>query len=130
LRGRCDIAAAEADPTARASLLRDAEFSARRVERERMGYTLPSALLLRAGVAATTGDRERAIALLRDACPLFDGGDMALCAAASRRCLGKVAGGDEGRALITGAEDWMRAQSIKNPARMTAMLAPGFAKFE
>jgi hypothetical protein len=34
--------------------------------------------------------------------------------------------GDEGRALITRAEEWMVSQSIKSPARWSHMVAPGF----
>ena len=39
-----------------------------------------------------------------------------------------VRGGDEGRVLIEQADAWMRAQSIRNPARMAACLVPGFAR--
>ena len=31
-----------------------------------------------------------------------------------------------GRGLVAAADQWMHAQDIANPARMTAMLAPGF----
>jgi hypothetical protein len=68
--------------------------------------------------------------LLREAASGFDAADMALYAAAARRTLGKLVAGDEGRALVENAEEWMRSESIKNPARMAAMLTPGFAKVE
>jgi hypothetical protein len=49
-----------------------------------------------------------------------------LFAAASRRQLGRLLGGDEGRALIDRADAWMSSQSIRRPDRMAACLAPGF----
>jgi hypothetical protein len=51
---------------------------------------------------------------------------MRLYAAAARRRLGRLIGGDAGKALLVEADTWMASQGIKNPARMTAMLAPGF----
>jgi eukaryotic-like serine/threonine-protein kinase len=41
--------------------------------------------------------------------------------------IGEIQGGDEGRALITRAEEWMVSQSIKSPARWSRMVAPGFS---
>ena len=51
---------------------------------------------------------------------------MGLFAAAARRRLGGLLGGDEGRALIAQADAWMAGQEIRNPARMAACIAPGF----
>jgi hypothetical protein len=36
-------------------------------------------------------------------------------------------GGDEGNALVVAADAWMREQTIVDPRRMTATMAPGFA---
>jgi tetratricopeptide (TPR) repeat protein len=128
-RGRSAIAAAEEGAADRASLLRDAATAARRIERERMAWATPKAKLLRAGIAVREST-ERAVSLLREAVTGFDAADMALYAAASRRSLGVLLGGDEGRELVRAADAWMTSESIKNPARMTAMFAPGFAKLE
>jgi hypothetical protein len=38
---------------------------------------------------------------------------------------GELLGGDEGHALLEQANLWMANQGIKNPLRITAMLAPG-----
>jgi hypothetical protein len=127
-RGRCAIAAAEEGAAHRPRFLRDALDSAGRIERERMDWATPKAKLLRAGIAMARDDRERAAALLRDAASGFDAVDMALYAAAARRTLGKLIAGDEGRALAEQAEAWMQSETVKNPARMTAMLVPGFEK--
>jgi len=93
-----------------------------------MGYATSYAKLLRAGIVSVQGQVDRAAAHLRDAASGFDAADMALYAAATRRTLGKLVAGDEGRALVEQADAWMRSETVKNPARMTAMLAPGFAK--
>jgi hypothetical protein len=52
--------------------------------------------------------------------------DIDLYAAATRRRLGEIIGGERGRQLISEADTWMHKQEIKNPAAMTRMLAPGF----
>ncbi|MHC5544784.1 hypothetical protein ACYOEI_41655, partial [Singulisphaera rosea] len=56
----------------------------------------------------------------------YDLVDMALYAAATRRQLGMILGGDEGRSLISEADAWMTRQGVVNPARMAAMYSPGF----
>jgi tetratricopeptide (TPR) repeat protein len=108
-------------------LLREAAGAARRLERERAANGIGYAKLLRAGIAATRKESpERAISLLREAISTFDGAEMALYTAVARRCLGALLGGEEGRELVRVADAWMTSESIKSPARMTAMLAPGF----
>ena len=94
-----------------------------------MGWATSKAKLLRAGIAMVDGEnREHAVSLLREAIAGFDVADMALYAAASRRCMGALLGGDQGREAVSGADAWMTSETIKNPARMTAMLAPGFGR--
>jgi hypothetical protein len=48
---------------------------------------------------------------------------MALHAMVARRRRGQLTAG--GTALIKNADEWMAAQSIRNPGRMADMLAPG-----
>jgi hypothetical protein len=83
--------------------------------------------LVRAAVAVRRGDARTAAALLPEAAGTLDKLTMRLYAAAARRRLGEVLGGDEGRVLVAEADAWMAGQKIQDPARMTAMLAPGFA---
>jgi hypothetical protein len=108
------------------SLLRAAERDARRLDREKRPDCAALAKLTRAGVAALRGNTDLAAALLTEATAGFDAADMALDAAAARRSQGKLLGGEQGRALVAEADSWMSTQNIRNPARMTTMLAPGF----
>ena len=70
------------------------------------------ALLLRAALAAGASKPERAIALLREASELAEKGDMALCVALARHRLGTLLGGDEGRALIGQADQWLASRHL------------------
>ena len=125
--GRCAVAmaAVSADPR---PLLRVAEKSARRLDRQQLPWTSALAQLIKAGVASVRGDAVRAERLLADAAERFESADMDLFAASARRHLGQLRGGDEGRALVEQADAWMRTQSIVNPSRMASCLAPGFAR--
>ncbi|MCI0390108.1 MAG: protein kinase [Acidobacteria bacterium] len=127
-RAQCAVAMAADDNlkvAARTRLLRSAERDARRIEGERMPWGDALAQLVRAGIAATRGNVEQAVARLSSAEAAFDAAGMALFAAASRRRYGALVGGDEGHALIATADAWMMSQQIKNPRKMTEMLAPG-----
>ena len=116
--------AAAALAVAGGDMLKLAEADARSIQREHMPWSDPLAQLLRAAVAAARGDREAAVNLLRTAESGFDAAEMGLYAAAARRRRGVLIGGDAGRRLIEHADAWMSRQNIRNPARMTAMLAP------
>jgi len=128
LRGRSALAtfaAGRKDTSLLARTRRDAAA----VARIRMPWATPMAKLLRAGVAVAARESdERAVALLRAALAGFEAAEMGLYAAATRRSLGGLTGGDAGTALVREADEWMAARTVKNPARMTAMLAPGFAR--
>ncbi len=71
--------------------------------------------------------RRRAVRLPRPD-SLFEGAirayrelGMSLFAAAAQRSLGSLLGGDEGRALVAAADQWMTSQGIRNPARMASL---------
>ena len=55
--------------------------------------------------------------------------DLLLHAAAARRRLGELLGGEKGAALIAQADEWMAGEGIQNPVRMTEVIAPGFSGF-
>ena len=122
-RARCALAAVvgAADP---GPLLHSAERDARRLEREGMAWSRALSLPIHAGVAAARGDRSRAATLFAEAVTSLEAVDMNLYAAASRRRLGEILGGDEGRAQLERADSWMNQQGIRNPARMADVFAP------
>ncbi|MEM7353477.1 MAG: protein kinase [Acidobacteriota bacterium] len=84
------------------------------------------AALLRAGHAAVRRDANACRDRLRQAVQIAEAADMGLYAAAGRRRLGEILGGEEGYDLVDQADSWMREQRIVDPQRMTTMLAPGF----
>jgi eukaryotic-like serine/threonine-protein kinase len=86
----------------------------------------PLAGLIRAGLAAQKNSRSEAVAHLEQSAAGFDREAMRLHAAVTRRRLGRLLASDRGQAMIREAEDWMTTQGIKNPERMTELLAPGF----
>jgi hypothetical protein len=124
-RARSALALAASASNA-APLLATAARDARQLERERVPWAAAFARLIRAGIAACQRDAAGAAAWLAEAAVALDALDMALYSAAARRRLGRLCGGDEGRALVTGADAWMASQQISNPARMTALFVPGF----
>jgi len=127
VRARSGLASAaqSRQPRERKAFLRSAERDARLIEREAAPWALPLAKIARAGIAATRRQLNEAAQLVGSVEQEFLNRDMALYAAAARRRRGELLGGEEGRALVEAADAWMAGQEIKNPARMTAMLAPG-----
>jgi serine/threonine protein kinase/tetratricopeptide (TPR) repeat protein len=127
VRGKSAVAAAvhSIHPEA---LLRLAESDAHVLEREAGEYPQACALLVRAGVAHARGDDERALEALAAAEALFVTADMSGFAAAARRRRGMLLGGEQGRALVAAADTVMSKQGIRNPERMAATFAPGFAR--
>jgi tRNA A-37 threonylcarbamoyl transferase component Bud32 len=107
--------------------LKVAERSAVHLTRKQRPDARSLATLHRAGIANCKGDLDQAKQLLEAALTGFTACELGLYAAAARRSLGQLMGGDHGKALVAEADRWMTAQGIRNPARMTAVYAPGFA---
>ena len=82
--------------------------------------------LIRAALAFQSHRVDDAIALLDRAAAVFEREAMALHAAAARRRMGQLLASHSGQAVMEEADAWMAAQGVKNPARMTDLLAPGF----
>jgi hypothetical protein len=126
LRARAALLAAVRATDPRASL-RAAEQDAARIESERMTWSQPIAQLIRAGIAAFRNNSNAAMRHLDIAVAAFDAADMGLFAAAARRRLGEIVGGDRGRVLIESADAWLAGQGIQNAGNMTTLYAPGFS---
>jgi hypothetical protein len=127
-RARCALAAALnpwLTPARRRKFLRVAARDARRIARDPMPCSLALSELLRAGLAAARGQKSDALERLHAAQSGFEASRMSLYAAAARRCGGLLLGNEEGARLVAEADAWMTREGIRNPERMTAMLAPG-----
>jgi hypothetical protein len=124
LRARCAlglVSAGDRNP----ELLRMAERQARRIRREGIDWGDPHADLIEAAVHHQRGERPAAVEALGRAVAGFEQVEMRLYAAASRRQLGVLVGGEQGRPLVADADEWMSGQQIRDPQRMAEMLAPG-----
>jgi serine/threonine protein kinase/tetratricopeptide (TPR) repeat protein len=123
VRARAALALAPLAEARKERLLRDAESDAKELTSERLAYATPLAELVRAGLSATRGDSARAASQLGAAIAAFEAADMRLYAAAARLRRGELLADTE---AITAATAWMQSEGIADPARFTAMLAPGF----
>jgi eukaryotic-like serine/threonine-protein kinase len=122
LLARCALAAAQ-QGTEPQRLLRTAERIALQITREKLKWADPHVSLIRAGIHSIRGENESAASFLKLAADGFSSVDMNLYAAAARRHLGQLIGGDEGEQLTGEADEWMTAQLIKKPELMARTLA-------
>jgi len=104
------------------SIVRD---SAKRLAQLRVHGAIPMKNALDAGLALHAGNTDLAAQHLRAAVAGFDETDMAMYAAATRRRLGELIGGDEGEQLLAQGDATMRAQRVKNLDAITEALCPG-----
>jgi hypothetical protein len=107
-------------------LWRLAERRARMLLKDNSPMALAYVPVIRAAIAHQQGDNETARSLLQDAIRAFEKLEFKLYAAAARRQLGRLLGGDKGQLLIEWADNTMGEEDIVNPERVAAMLAPGF----
>ncbi len=126
VRAKLAVLAARQQPARRAELLGEAAALCRKAARGAGTYARGWAILTEAGVAATRGDTDQAVARLRAALPLLDEAAMPIYAAVARGRLGALVGGDDGAAMIAAGEAALRAQQVAAPARFARMIAPGF----
>ena len=131
LEGRAALCAAvNSRAEQRARHLTRAERCRRRLAREDLATAHASAALIAAAAAAMQADDpadERVLAQMRTAAQACDAAAEPLRAAVIRGHLGALLGGDAGATLMHTAEQRLLAEGVAEPARMSAMLVPGFA---
>jgi hypothetical protein len=127
LRARSAVAAAvqASTPAERQQLLTSAARDGARLGRERAKWALALANLIAASVASMRGERTAAVASFAAGEAAFRDLGMRLHATVALRGRGQLLGGREGACLVHEADTWMSEQTIRNPSRMAAMLAPG-----
>ena len=129
LRARAALATLAALAAAGRPPTRDAVKAIERevevLAKEKTPWIDPLAELLRAGLHRVQGRPDAAIEPLRRAIRSFRAQDMALYAAVAERQLGLLIGGDEGTRLRADAESWMAAQTVRDPAAIARVFAPG-----
>jgi hypothetical protein len=125
LRARCALLMAATDGDA-PRFLAIAREDARRIAREKMPWSDPLASLLNGAVAYLEGRPQVARDKLTEAAARFERAHMRLYLAVVRRRLGELAGDDGSQERRRQADEWMTAQGIVNPSRITRLIAPGF----
>ena len=124
LRIRCALACAGGKDSL--SWLRLAEREVRALRREKVPWADALAQLREAAIAFRRDEVGRVHEILKAAIAGFAATDMHLHAAVARLRLGQMLGGSQGQELERQAEQWMDEQQIRNRARMTDLLAPGW----
>ncbi|MBL8969366.1 MAG: AAA family ATPase, partial [Myxococcales bacterium] len=122
-RGAGPGAAARAAPSR--TLVKAIEHEIAALAHEKMPWIDPLAELLRAGLLRAQGQTPAAILRLRAAITGFHAQRMALYAATAERQLGILLADDEGQRLRAGAESWMATQTVRDPAALARVFAPG-----
>ena len=123
-RGRCAAFAATGRTAARAELLALAKQDADRLCREGVPWGLASGAMVHGSIAMVRGDLTAARARYEEALQRYTALGMRLHAAATRRRLGELVGGDEGAAHVAVADTWFTGEGVKNPGRLTAVFLP------
>lgn len=125
LRARCALLMAATEGTA-PRFLSLAREDARRIAREKMAWSDPLSSLLLATVAHLEGKPHIAYEKLAEAAAGFEREHMKLYLAVARRRLGELAHDDASQERRRQADQWLAAQGVINPSRITRLIAPGF----
>ena len=126
LRARAALAMVDAGEGDERRLLTTAFDDATAVHKLRQPWGQALALPILAAVAQRRGRPEECLALLTRGAEGLRAGHMMLFAQATEHRRGELLGGEEGRAIVEGAEAFMREQTIVRPDRMLATITPGF----
>jgi hypothetical protein len=130
LRARAALALAAKSPADRKRLLDSARSDAKMLGKQDAPWAEPTRDIVLAAISMLKGDRDTAIEKLQASMLGFDACQMQLHAAAARRRLGELVGGERGRSLREVADNFMKRETLLRPERWTELWAPGFAKPE
>jgi len=103
-----------------------AEDSARALSRDPCNAARGTVTLIRAGILSARGERDAALATLREAAVALKGAEMLAHAAAAEHVLGGVLGGDEGAELRARGEKTLRDSGVRDVERFSAFYIAGF----
>jgi hypothetical protein len=108
----------------RRHLLKIARQQTDRLAKEQYPLAEPFVPYFKGYLSYLAGDEDKAITLLRESATRFDAMQLKLFAAAANQQLGRLFGGDEGRALIAKADQAIKSEGVVRPERFAAMLVP------
>jgi len=126
--GRCAAAALAAGFGERSALAASLRRACAVLAKDGRPASGALATLFEGALEHQLGDAEQAVVLLRSALGGFELAGMGMFAAAARRRLGQLVAGDEGRALVERAEDFMHAEGVDDLDAETHAHCPGYAE--
>ncbi len=124
LRGRAALASAAHGTGGRAAM-NDARKRAKQLRAEPAPWLQGYGYAVEAGIAAASGERERAVEMLRTAVALFEACRLGLLEHACRRGLGEIASGAEKDENLERATAFFRAEGLLHDERLLEMFVPG-----
>ena len=127
LRGRATLLRSlQSDGRSRRDLHKQARQDISALLKGRLPWVQAVGTLLDAAHAAQRGDDETARVRLQSSVSQLDACEMKLYAAAARIRLGRLVGGDEGRAILEQGRSFLSLQGVRDEAGMVSLLASGF----
>lgn len=126
LRAASALCAAAADPVARRVLHTAVERDLERIDREDVPWASAVALALRGELHIQQGALDQARHAWTLAEERLSAVQMESSAAATRRCLGLLLGGDAGEVLVRTADDWLVRHGVTDPERGTWLHVGGY----
>lgn len=126
LRARAALAAARrSEGGERERYLSVAAGDARRIARSTLPHTAGLAAAVRAGIAGLRGQEDERRVALEQTAEVLTRQEMLLYAAAARRQLGRLLGGDRGRELLAEGDAVFEQEGVRNPDAFEELLLPG-----
>ena len=125
LHARLHLAAA-LEANSDLSHLKKSRVLMKKLSKTKLSYAIVCVALLKPAFSLQGGNKEQAIEELRQVVLLAEKHDMSLHGLVAQRRLGELLGGKKGDALVEKNNKLMEENGIKNPDRMSNLIAPGF----